>query len=153
MPWRRMEEWKYSSNIPNVGTRWRWAVAFTSLPLWPLANQLPVPILIGGLDGLQIRYGEASLLSALEPLLRGSTSRNSASVPTELSLLLRRWLLLVSLACALETVRGLRIAVPAQSEACVVFCRWNIDTAGTTATQITLPSLYTYSKLHGIAVK
>jgi hypothetical protein len=35
MPWRRMGNWRYSSTIFYLGTRWRWVVSFTSLPLYP----------------------------------------------------------------------------------------------------------------------
>jgi hypothetical protein len=30
-----MNEWRYSSIILDLGTRWRWVVSFTSLPLYP----------------------------------------------------------------------------------------------------------------------
>jgi hypothetical protein len=35
MPWRRMGEWRYSSNIVDLYTKWRWVVSFTSRPLYP----------------------------------------------------------------------------------------------------------------------
>jgi hypothetical protein len=33
-----MEEWKYSSTILNLGTRWRDVVSFTPLLLYPQGN-------------------------------------------------------------------------------------------------------------------
>jgi hypothetical protein len=110
------------------------------------------------LDGLQSRpgrYGDKSLLSAFESLPRGSTSRILVAVSTELHQLLRHGFcsfrywgggrsvgILRSRTEATELVSwkqgtGLRIVVTAQSEACVVFCRSNTDTAETTATKIT----------------
>jgi hypothetical protein len=44
MPWRYMGEWGYSSNLLDLGTRWRWAVSFTPLPLYPPGKEPPVPI-------------------------------------------------------------------------------------------------------------
>jgi hypothetical protein len=37
-----MEEWRYSSNFLDLGTRWRWMVSFTSLPLYPPREEPPV---------------------------------------------------------------------------------------------------------------
>jgi hypothetical protein len=31
--WRYLDEWRYSSTVLNLGTRWRWVVSFTTLPL------------------------------------------------------------------------------------------------------------------------
>jgi hypothetical protein len=44
MPWRRMEKWRYSSNFLDLGTRWRWAVRFTPLPLYPPGKSPAVSI-------------------------------------------------------------------------------------------------------------
>jgi hypothetical protein len=38
-----MGEWRYSSTILYLGTRWRWVVYFTPLPLYPLRNHLIPP--------------------------------------------------------------------------------------------------------------
>jgi hypothetical protein len=35
MPWRNMGEWRYSSTILSLGTRWRWVVSFMLQPLQP----------------------------------------------------------------------------------------------------------------------
>jgi hypothetical protein len=42
-----MGEWKYSSTIIDLGTRWRWVVSFTALPLYPRENS-PGTHWIGG---------------------------------------------------------------------------------------------------------
>jgi hypothetical protein len=34
-PWRHVGKWRYSSTIPDLGTRWKWVVSFTSFPLYP----------------------------------------------------------------------------------------------------------------------
>jgi hypothetical protein len=33
-PWRRMGDWRYSSTILDLCTRWRWVVSFTPRPLY-----------------------------------------------------------------------------------------------------------------------
>jgi hypothetical protein len=35
IPWRRMGEWRYSSTILDLDTRWSWVVSFTPRPLYP----------------------------------------------------------------------------------------------------------------------
>jgi hypothetical protein len=44
MPWRHMGEWRYSSTILDIGTRWRWVVSFTPLPLNPRGKTLRYPL-------------------------------------------------------------------------------------------------------------
>jgi hypothetical protein len=34
-PWRRVREWRYSSAILDLSTRWRWVIRFTPRPLYP----------------------------------------------------------------------------------------------------------------------
>jgi hypothetical protein len=34
MQWRLMEEWRYSSTLLDLGTRWKWVVSFRPLPLY-----------------------------------------------------------------------------------------------------------------------
>jgi hypothetical protein len=36
--WRRKREWRYSSTILDLGTRWKWVVSFTPRPLYPLGK-------------------------------------------------------------------------------------------------------------------
>jgi hypothetical protein len=49
-PWRRMGEWKYSFPILGLGTRWKWVISFTPLPLYPRGNnpQYPLDRRLGG---------------------------------------------------------------------------------------------------------
>jgi hypothetical protein len=44
MPWRHMGEWRYSSTILDLGTRWRWVVSFMPQPLsvGEIAPQYPL---------------------------------------------------------------------------------------------------------------
>jgi hypothetical protein len=39
-----MGEWRYSSTILDLGTRWRLVVSFTPMPLYPLGYSPPLPI-------------------------------------------------------------------------------------------------------------
>jgi hypothetical protein len=39
-----MKKWRYSSTRLELGTRWRWVVSFTPLPLYPPEKVLPLPI-------------------------------------------------------------------------------------------------------------
>jgi hypothetical protein len=34
MPWKHMREWRHSSTVLDLGTRWKWVVSFTPLPLY-----------------------------------------------------------------------------------------------------------------------
>jgi hypothetical protein len=54
--WRPIREWKYSSVIIDLGTRWRWVVSFTPRPLYPWGNSPTCP-LYRRLDGPQNRSG------------------------------------------------------------------------------------------------
>jgi hypothetical protein len=44
MPRRHMGEWRYSSTFLDLGTRWRWVVSFTSLPLYPRGYRPRYPL-------------------------------------------------------------------------------------------------------------
>jgi hypothetical protein len=39
-----MREWRYSSTILNLGTRWRWVVSFKPLQLYPQGNRRRYPL-------------------------------------------------------------------------------------------------------------
>jgi hypothetical protein len=39
-----MGEWRYSSTILGLGTRWRTVVGFTLQPLYSTRKELPIPI-------------------------------------------------------------------------------------------------------------
>jgi hypothetical protein len=53
-PWRRMEELRYSSTIPDVGTRWTWVVSLRSRPLYP---RYPLNRRLGGPQSQSGRCG------------------------------------------------------------------------------------------------
>jgi hypothetical protein len=53
---RHMREWRYSSTILDLGTRWRWVVNFTTRPLYPRWNSPRYP-LDRRLGGPQSRSG------------------------------------------------------------------------------------------------
>jgi hypothetical protein len=54
-----MGEWKYSSSILDLGTRWRWVVSFTARPLYPRGEdpQYPLDIRRGGPQSRYRRRG------------------------------------------------------------------------------------------------
>jgi hypothetical protein len=58
-PWRYMGEWMYSSTILDSGTRWRWVVIFTPLPLYPREKNhwYPLDMRLGGPQSRSGRYG------------------------------------------------------------------------------------------------
>jgi hypothetical protein len=37
-PWRRMDKWRYSANLTDLGTKWRWVDSFTLWSLYPLGK-------------------------------------------------------------------------------------------------------------------
>jgi hypothetical protein len=39
-----MGEWRYSSTFPDLGTRWRWVVSFTPMPLCRRGKSLRYPL-------------------------------------------------------------------------------------------------------------
>jgi hypothetical protein len=44
MPWRHMGEWRYSSNVLDLGSRCRWVVSFTTRPLYPWGYRSRYPL-------------------------------------------------------------------------------------------------------------
>jgi hypothetical protein len=44
MSWRHMGEWWYSSTLLGLGTRWRWVVNFTLLPLYSRGKSSRYPL-------------------------------------------------------------------------------------------------------------
>jgi hypothetical protein len=68
MPWKRMGERRYSSTILDFGTRWRWVVSFTPLPLYTRGKSLRYP-LDGRLGGPQSQSGRCREEKNLFPLL------------------------------------------------------------------------------------
>jgi hypothetical protein len=66
MPWRHVREWRYSSTILDLCTRWRWVVSFTLRPLYILGNNLWCP-LDRRLCGPQSRSGRCAEENSLAP--------------------------------------------------------------------------------------
>jgi hypothetical protein len=57
-----MGEWRYSSTILDIVTRWRWVVTFTPRPHYPRGESLRYPLStrLSGLQGRSGRCGEES---------------------------------------------------------------------------------------------
>jgi hypothetical protein len=78
-PWGRIGEWRYSSKILDLSTRWKRVVSFTSLPLYPwgkihrypLDRRLGRPI--AGLDADTILTTTENRTPALQPVARHYT--------------------------------------------------------------------------------
>jgi hypothetical protein len=84
VPWRHLGEWRYSSTIHNLGTRWRWAV-FTPLPLYTRGRcpRYPLDTRPGKPQSWSGRCGEEETvpLPGIEP---GPSSPDRVAIPTEL---------------------------------------------------------------------
>jgi hypothetical protein len=87
MSWKCVGQWRYSSTILNLGTRWRWVVKFTHLPLYSRGKN-PRYSLDRRMSGPQ------GLLDAVEkrkiscPCQESSSVRlapQSVSIPTKVS--------------------------------------------------------------------
>jgi hypothetical protein len=54
-PWRRVGEWKYSSTIIDLDTRWRCVITFTPRPIYPWGRSPRYPLYrrLGGLCGVK----------------------------------------------------------------------------------------------------
>jgi hypothetical protein len=57
VPWRHIGQWRYSSTILDLGTRWRWVVNFTPRPLYLRENR-PRYSLDRRIGGPQSRSGQ-----------------------------------------------------------------------------------------------
>jgi hypothetical protein len=65
--WRHRGEWRYSSTILDLGTRWNWVVSFKPLPLYPRGNR-PIGYEAGwALDPLWTLWRKFLSLSGIEP--------------------------------------------------------------------------------------
>jgi hypothetical protein len=85
-----MGEWRYSSTIFYLGTRWRWLVIFTAQPLYPLRKS-PQYQSDMRLCGPQSRFGHCGekknlTLPGNEP---GSSNPEAVAILTELSRFIR----------------------------------------------------------------
>jgi hypothetical protein len=71
MPWRIMGKWSHSSTFIDLGTRWRWVVSFTLLPLYPRGKgrRYSLDRRLGGPQSRSGRWGEEKNLAlpGMEP--------------------------------------------------------------------------------------
>jgi hypothetical protein len=74
-----MGEWRYSSTVLDLVTKWRWVVSFTPLPLYPGGNwrRYPLDRKLGGPQSRYRRYREEKNLApagirtpAVQPVAR-----------------------------------------------------------------------------------
>jgi hypothetical protein len=79
MPWRHMREWRYSSTILDLGSRWRWVVSSTTPPLYPRRKRPRCP-LDRRLGGPQSRSGRCGVEKDLFPLPRIEKRPSSPSL-------------------------------------------------------------------------
>jgi hypothetical protein len=70
--WRYVGQWRYSSTILDLSTRWRWVVSFTLLQLYPRGKSTRYPFdrRVGGPQSRPGRCGEEKNL-ALPGIERG----------------------------------------------------------------------------------
>jgi hypothetical protein len=78
--------WRYSSTILDLGTRWRWVVNFTPLPLYPWGNSTRYPLdrRLGEPQSVWTLRNRKSFASTGNRLF-GHPSRSLVAIPTELS--------------------------------------------------------------------
>jgi hypothetical protein len=78
-----MGEWRYSSTILALGSKWRWVVSFTSLPLYPQENSLRylLDTRLGGPQSRSGRYGEEK---NFPPVGIRTSVVQTVTIPTEL---------------------------------------------------------------------
>jgi hypothetical protein len=79
-----MEEWRYSSTILDLGSRWRWVVSFTPRQLYPRAKNWRCP--------LDRKLGEPQYCSwrcggkkNLAPVGKQTPAFQPVAIPTEIS--------------------------------------------------------------------
>jgi hypothetical protein len=65
-PWRCIREWRYSSIVLDLGTRWRWVVSFTPRPLHPRGKSSLCPLhrRLGAAQSLSEGYGDEKNLAS-----------------------------------------------------------------------------------------
>jgi hypothetical protein len=78
-----MGEWRYSSTILGLGTRWRWVVSFTLMPLY-LGETVPRYPLDKRLGGPQSRSGRCGAEKNIFPV-PGMKPRWASSKPEEVA--------------------------------------------------------------------
>jgi hypothetical protein len=86
-PWRRVGEWRYSSNILHLGTKWRRVASFTPRPFYPRGNgpRYPLDRRLGGPKSRSGRCGVEKDLLPLPGIEPRSFSTQPVATPTELS--------------------------------------------------------------------
>jgi hypothetical protein len=85
-----MAEWRYSSTILDLGTRWRWVVSFMPRSLYPRGNShhFPLDTRLGGPQRRSGHCGEEKSVLSLSGIEPWSSSPQLVVIPTELSRLL-----------------------------------------------------------------
>jgi hypothetical protein len=83
-------EMRYDSAILDLGSRWRWVVCFTILPLysWGMDSRYPLDRRLGGSQSLYGGCGEDKnlfQLPGIKPQFLGRPARNIVAISTELS--------------------------------------------------------------------
>jgi hypothetical protein len=80
-------EWRYSSTILDLGTKWRWVVSFTSPPLYPRGKRpwYPLDKRPGGQQSQSGRCGVGKNVLSLPEIEPRSSSPYPVAIPTELS--------------------------------------------------------------------
>jgi hypothetical protein len=76
-----MVEWRYRSTIFDLGTRWRWVINFTPLPLYPRRNSpyMPIVLEIGWVPEQAWTLWKREnllLLSGIKPRILGRPARS-----------------------------------------------------------------------------
>jgi hypothetical protein len=73
MQWRCMGEWRYSSTILDLGTRWRWVVSFTTQPLclWYLLGRI-----LSGPHNYSLTHGAEPFLRSCQLCSYSRTSQH-----------------------------------------------------------------------------
>jgi hypothetical protein len=90
-----MGEWRYSSTILHLGTRWKWVVCFTPLPVYQCINSPSHPLYrrLGGSQSQSGHYGGDKNLPAImgiEPWLLSSPACSLVIILSELLWLLNK---------------------------------------------------------------
>jgi hypothetical protein len=78
MRWRSVGEWRYSSTILGLGTRWRWVVSFTPRSLYNRWRSRRY--LLDRLGGPQSRSGSCGVEKSLLPLPESNPGRPARSL-------------------------------------------------------------------------
>jgi hypothetical protein len=91
MPWRRMGEWRYSSNIVHICTRWTGVVNLMTRLLYPRgkSRRYPLDRGVGGLRGRSGHCGVEKNLFPLQAIESWPPVQYPVDIPTELSEMVR----------------------------------------------------------------